>query len=161
LERYSTRAGHLRAMADLELLEDELVQKFADRRRRLLDEYRQPHANPWIIRYLGGKDSTLVAHLGFEMQIELPRSERLVRVHIVANDTLVESPLVVSHINATMAQFDEAAFCILKSVANCQKIEALIQAEHSSETKEQKWSSGTAPSFYPRTTCRPTLGAST
>ena len=38
----------------------------------------------------------------------LPRSERVRQVHIVANDTLVESLLVVGHIKATMARFDEA-----------------------------------------------------
>ncbi len=98
----------MQATAMVELLDDELAQKLADSRRELLDEYRQPHAHPWIIGNSGGKDSTLVVHLDFEMLMELPRSERLRRVHIVANDTLVESPLVVGHIKATMARFDEA-----------------------------------------------------
>ncbi|MEK0082647.1 hypothetical protein [Benzoatithermus flavus] len=40
---------------------------------------------------------------------ELPRSERVRPVHIVANDTLVESPLVVAHIKTTMTRFREAA----------------------------------------------------
>jgi len=95
--------------ATAELFDDELVQKLADSRRELLDEYRQPHGHPWIIGYSGGKDSTLVVHLVIEMLMELPRSERVRQVHIVANDTLVESPLVVGHIKATMARFDEAA----------------------------------------------------
>ncbi len=92
-----------------EQFDDDLVQKLADSRRELLDEYRQPHGHPWIIGYSGGKDSTLVVHLVMEMLMALPRSERLRRVHVVANDTLVESPLVVGHIKATMARFDEAA----------------------------------------------------
>lgn len=93
----------------VELFDDELVQKLADSRRELLAEYRQPHEHPWIIGYSGGKHSTLVVHLVMEMLMALPRSERVRQVHIVANDTLVESPLVVGHIKATMARFDEAA----------------------------------------------------
>lgn len=38
----------------------------------LLDEYLQPHGYPWIVGYSGGKDSTLVAHLVFEMLMSLP-----------------------------------------------------------------------------------------
>ena len=82
----------MRATAAAELFDDELVQKLADVRRDLLDEYREPHAHPWIIGYSGGKDSTLVVHLVFEMLLALPRSARLRPVHIVANDTLCERP---------------------------------------------------------------------
>ncbi|MEN9410522.1 MAG: hypothetical protein RL216_2496, partial [Pseudomonadota bacterium] len=31
------------------------------------DEYLQPHSYPWVIGYSGGKDSTLVAHLVFNV----------------------------------------------------------------------------------------------
>jgi 3'-phosphoadenosine 5'-phosphosulfate sulfotransferase (PAPS reductase)/FAD synthetase len=34
----------------------------------------KPHPWPWIIGYSGGKDSTLVAHLVFEMLMSLPAS---------------------------------------------------------------------------------------
>jgi DNA sulfur modification protein DndC len=99
----------VQATAVTELLDDELAEKLALSRRELLAEYRQPHRHPWIIGYSGGKDSTLVVHLVFEMLMDLPRSEQVRPVHIVANDTLVESPLVVGHIKATMARFDDAA----------------------------------------------------
>lgn len=78
-------------------------------RAELLDEYRQPHSAPWIIGYSGGKDSTLVTHLVFEMLLALPPSERKRHVHIVANDTLVESPLVVQHIVESVQDIREAA----------------------------------------------------
>lgn len=80
-----------------------------DIRAELLDEYRQPHDYPWIIGYSGGKDSTLVAHLVFEMLMALPPSERRRAVHIVANDTLVESPLVVQHIIDRIQEIENAA----------------------------------------------------
>ena len=75
-------------------------------RAELLDEYRQPHARPWIIGYSGGKDSTLVAHLVFEMLMALPPSQRTRPVHIVANDTLVESPPVVRHMIGSMGEIE-------------------------------------------------------
>jgi DNA sulfur modification protein DndC len=89
-------------------LDGELGEKLARVRAELLDEYRQPHAHPWIIGYSGGKDSTLVVQLVLELLLELPRSERVRPVHIVANDTLVESPLVMAHIIRTMERFREA-----------------------------------------------------
>ncbi|SFT29401.1 hypothetical protein [Methylobacterium sp. yr668] len=66
-------------------------------RKEIADEYTQPHSHPWVIGFSGGKDSTLVTHLVFEFLMSLPRSKRTRPVHIVSNDTLVESPLVVSH----------------------------------------------------------------
>ncbi len=78
-------------------------------RAELLDEYQQNHAAPWIIGYSGGKDSTLVTHLVFEMLMALPPSERVRQVHVVANDTLVESPLVVGHIVESLREIGGAA----------------------------------------------------
>jgi DNA sulfur modification protein DndC len=89
--------------------DDSHAQAFRHIRAELLDEYRQPHPYPWIIGYSGGKDSTLVAHLVFEMLMGLPPSERNRQVHIVANDTLVESPLVVQHIIDSIAEIENAA----------------------------------------------------
>jgi DNA sulfur modification protein DndC len=91
---------------------DEIVREaelFDDIRRELLDEYSQSHNCPWIIGYSGGKDSTLVVHLVFEMLKLLPQSERVRPVHIVANDTLVESPLVVDHITNSLEEIKNAA----------------------------------------------------
>lgn len=90
-------------------IEDESVALFRAIRSELLDEYRQDHDWPWIIGYSGGKDSTLVAHLVFEMLLSLPPSQRTRQVHIVANDTLVESPLVVQHIIESMEEIANAA----------------------------------------------------
>jgi DNA sulfur modification protein DndC len=63
------------------------------------DEYRQPHEKPWIIGFSGGKDSTLMLHLVVESLLELPWSERRRAVHVVANDTLVESPIVAAYVD--------------------------------------------------------------
>ena len=78
-------------------------------RREICEEYAAPHDKPWIIGYSGGKDSTLVGHLVVEHLISLPRSERTRTVHVVANDTLVESPLVMEHIRVGLAEIEKAA----------------------------------------------------
>lgn len=95
--------------ADALLTDDDSAAAFESIRAELLDEYRQEHCAPWIVGYSGGKDSTLVAHLVFEMLMELPPSHRRRPVHIVANDTLVESPLVVRHIVDSVREIGEAA----------------------------------------------------
>ena len=73
-------------------------------RRDLREEYRQPHATPWIIGFSGGKDSTLLAQLVFEMVLDLPPSQRRRPIHLVANDTLVESPVLARHLDLVLAR---------------------------------------------------------
>lgn len=89
-------------MATLATEDFGLADKLEVARAELLEEYRAPHTYPWIIGFSGGKDSTLVAQLVFEMLLDLPPSERFRRVHIVANDTLVEAPLIAHHLDAVL-----------------------------------------------------------
>ena len=65
-----------------------------------------PHG---FIGYSGGKDSTLVTHLVFEMIANLPPSKRSRTVHVVANDTLVESPFVLEHLKVSVSEIANAA----------------------------------------------------
>ena len=78
-------------------------------RAEMLDEYRQRHDSPWVVGYSGGKDSTLVVHLVFEMLLQLPPSQRVRPVHVIANDTLVESPLVIQHVEESIGEMGSAA----------------------------------------------------
>jgi len=64
---------------------------------------------PWILGFSGGKDSTVVAHALFEALLTLPPSKRKREVHIVSNDTLVESPLVVAHLERSQGALRNAA----------------------------------------------------
>lgn len=66
-------------------------------------------AYPWIVGFSGGKDSTLVAHAVFEALLDIPPSQRTRPVHIVSNDTMVESPVVMAHLNDVTAQIKDAA----------------------------------------------------
>lgn len=85
-----------------------------DSRSMLLDEYQKDHNYPWIIGFSGGKDSTLVAHLVFEMLVNMPVSQRHRTVHFVSNNTLVESPLVINHVEECLEQISAASrsFCL-------------------------------------------------
>lgn len=78
-------------------------------RNEIGEEYAETHNKPWIIGYSGGKDSTLVVHLVVEHLISLPRSERKRTVHVLANDTLVESPLVLEHLRTVLDEIARAA----------------------------------------------------
>jgi DNA sulfur modification protein DndC len=78
-------------------------------RADMLDEYLQPHGFPWIVGFSGGKDSTLVAHLVFDLLLSLAPDDRRRPVHIVSNDTLVESPAVMAHIHTVHAELRRAA----------------------------------------------------
>ena len=88
---------------------NQFQQKLTRARLELLDEYLQSHNHPWIVGYSGGKDSTLVVQLVFETLLALAPSERRRPIHIVANDTLVESPLVISHVERSIQYFSDAA----------------------------------------------------
>ncbi len=64
---------------------------------------------PWIVGFSGGKDSTLVAHGVFKALEEIPPSLRTREIHIVSNDTMVESPLVISHLDSSLEKIELAA----------------------------------------------------
>lgn len=62
-----------------------LGDKLASAKAELVDEYGQEHLHPWIVGYSGGKDSTLVLQLVFEMLLDLAPGDRRRDVHVVAN----------------------------------------------------------------------------
>ena len=71
-------------------------------RAAIAAEYGKRHRYPWIVAYSGGKDSTLLLQLVFELLLKLPPEERRREVHIVGNDTLVESPPVIEHLKRSL-----------------------------------------------------------
>ncbi|MGO7347819.1 DNA phosphorothioation system sulfurtransferase DndC [Rhizobium ruizarguesonis] len=73
-------------------------------------EYLSEHQRyPWIIGFSGGKDSTVVTHAIFEALLQIAPSRRTRPVHIVSNDTMVESPLVIAHLNTVTAKIAAAS----------------------------------------------------
>ncbi|MEC6909206.1 DNA phosphorothioation system sulfurtransferase DndC [Photobacterium piscicola] len=57
---------------------------------------------PWVIGYSGGKDSSAVVTLVYLALQALEEDKRTKHVYIVASDTLVETPLVVDHVNKSL-----------------------------------------------------------
>ena len=71
-------------------------------------EYTRKHGDPWIVAYSGGKDSTLLLQLVWEVAEAVPANERRRPIYIVSNDTLVESPLVIRHLRQSLAVIRDA-----------------------------------------------------
>lgn len=87
-----------------------IADPFEDIRQNIAEEYlSETQHYPWIVTFSGGKDSTLVAHLVFDMLLSLPPMLRMRQVFFVSNDTLVESPLVVKHMRQSLAEILRAA----------------------------------------------------
>lgn len=85
-----------------------------DRWREVVQHVKEEYLSeaqhyPWIVGFSGGKDSTVVAHAVFEALQAIPPSLRRRPVHIVSNDTLVESPLVMAHLDEVTASIQQAA----------------------------------------------------
>ena len=55
--------------------------------------YKHDH-RPWMIGFSGGKDSTLLCCLVFEMLRRLDKSDINKNVYIISSDTMVENPIV-------------------------------------------------------------------
>ena len=86
-----------------------LPDSLATVRQRLREEYQQSHRHPWVVAYSGGKDSTLLLQLVWEMVAALPVGSRSRSVLVVGNDTLVESPLVNRHLRDSLEDIGAAA----------------------------------------------------
>ena len=77
-------------------------------RETMYGEFTKQHPDPWIVAYSGGKDSTLLLQLVWEVAAAVPSGEPRRPIYIVANDTLVESPLVIRHLRQSLAVIRDA-----------------------------------------------------
>lgn len=89
---------------------DSIVERWRGVVQGIRDEYLDSSQRfPWVVGFSGGKDSTVVAHAVFEALLSIPPSQRTRDVHIVSNDTKVESPLVIAHLDAVTIRLEKAA----------------------------------------------------
>lgn len=68
-----------------------------DEFKTIIEEMRLVYKHdqrPWMLGYSGGKDSTLLCQLVFEMLRTLTPEERTKKVYVVTSDTMVENPIV-------------------------------------------------------------------
>ena len=80
--------------------------------KALLAEIRQLYLDnpaPWVVGYSGGKDSTAALQLVWLALAGLPEEERTKPVHVISTDTLVETPVIVGHVNGTFRLIEKAA----------------------------------------------------
>ena len=66
-------------------------------------------SRPWVIGYSGGKDSSAVMVLVYLALLGLKPEERHKHVFVVASDTLVETPVVVDHVNNSLERIQKGA----------------------------------------------------
>jgi len=64
---------------------------------------------PWVIGYSGGKDSTATLQLIWYALSKLPVEQRSKKVFVIASDTLVETPVIVGYLDATLKRINESA----------------------------------------------------
>lgn len=62
-----------------------------------------------VLTYSGGKDSSLVLKLFWEMLMSLPVSKRTKTVHLLTSDTGVEAPIMEDYLYRTLAKIKKAA----------------------------------------------------
>ena len=73
-------------MVEQHSISDSTLERLRDAQADIRDEYLAEHDDPWIIGFSGGKDSTLVAQLVFEMLLDIAPSDRQRPVHILCNE---------------------------------------------------------------------------
>ncbi|OCH02109.1 DNA phosphorothioation system sulfurtransferase DndC [Aliivibrio fischeri] len=64
---------------------------------------------PWVIGYSGGKDSSAIMSLVYLALLGLKEEDRTKQVFVVTSDTLVETPVVVNHINDSLTAIQTGA----------------------------------------------------
>ena len=87
---------------------DALPAKLKAIRREIRAQYlEEDGARPWIIGFSGGKDSTLLTHFVVETLLSISPDQRTRPVHLVCNDTLVESPVFHGFVGKMLTQIEE------------------------------------------------------
>jgi DNA sulfur modification protein DndC len=82
--------------------------KFLQETRNSLKNNYLADDRPWVVAFSGGKDSTLVLQLVYEMLLELD-DQAVKPVHIVCSDTRVEPPNIADYIHSSLRQLEEHA----------------------------------------------------
>jgi len=80
--------------------------------REIIEEMRLVYLHdqrPWMLGFSGGKDSTLLCQLTFEMLRTLTPEERAKKVYIVTSDTMVENPIVQRYMHRMSNAINEAS----------------------------------------------------
>jgi len=77
------------------------TQSLSDIYNEITEVYRN-YSYPWVIGYSGGKDSTVTLQLIWEAISKLPKEQRTNPIYVISTDTLVETPVIVDHVNENL-----------------------------------------------------------
>src|SRR5690606_22279292 len=77
--------------------------------RKQIREVYSNYDYPWVIGYSGGKVSTTTLQLVWTALAGLPAEERTKPVYVISTDTLVETPVIVDHVNETIRKLNQQA----------------------------------------------------
>jgi DNA sulfur modification protein DndC len=81
---------------------EKLLERVKKNTKQIIEEIKSQYLednDPWVIGFSGGKDSTALLQLVFYALSELSPNELKKEVHILANDTLVENPNIVTFLD--------------------------------------------------------------
>lgn len=74
-----------------------------------LKDYYLADKKPWVIGYSGGKDSTVILQLVWNMIMSLKPADRKKNVYVITTDTLVENPEVAKWVEMSHAAMKKSA----------------------------------------------------
>ncbi len=79
--------------------------------REMIDEMKMVYlhdSRPWTVGFSGGKDSTLLVTLVFQMVSELEPKQRTKKIYVISSDTMVENPIVKKYMHEMSQKINEA-----------------------------------------------------
>ncbi len=79
-----------------------------DRYREIQSVYLSDN-RPWVVGFSGGKDSTCALQMVWTALSALPAERRQKPIYVISSDTLVETPVIVRYIDATLERIQAAA----------------------------------------------------
>src|SRR4030042_802886 len=62
---------------------------------------------PWLVGFSGGKDSTMLASLVFDVVLAVPAEQRKKPVSVLCTDTRVEIPAISEMVEGTLAKMNK------------------------------------------------------
>ncbi len=79
--------------------------------RDMIEEMKMVYlhdSRPWTVGFSGGKDSTLLVTLVFQMVSELEPYQRTKKIYVISSDTMVENPIVKRYMHDMSKKINEA-----------------------------------------------------
>ena len=77
--------------------------------RDTLEKLYLEDERPWLVGFSGGKDSTMVASLVFDLVLGLPPEQRTKPIAVLCTDTRVEIPAIVEMVETTLARMQKCS----------------------------------------------------